>query len=296
MDWLNYHHLLNFWMVAREGSVQRASEMLSVTPASVSVQVRQLERSLGVQLFAKQGRGLVLTEMGKEVLEYAEEIFSTGRELLDMVKGKPIGKPLELRVGIRDVMPKLVAYQLLQPAITGDESMRIVCHEGKMADLVADLAIHKLDVVLSDTALDPLYRVQAHSYKLGSSEVSIVGIPDLVKRHRIGFPGSLHGAPFLLPTKETVLRRQLDRWFTETEIVPMIRGEFADSAMLKIAGRNGLGLFAAPSIVEEEIKKLYGLISIGRIEGIQEQFFAVSIERRIKHPGVLAICKAKDHP
>ena len=144
MDWLNYHHLLNFWMVAREGSVQRASEMLSVTPASVSVQVRQLERSLGVQLFAKQGRGLVLTEMGREVLEYAEEIFSTGRELLDMVKGKPIGRPLELRVGIRDVMPKLVAYQLLQPAIAGDESMRLICHEGKMADLIADLAIHRL--------------------------------------------------------------------------------------------------------------------------------------------------------
>ena len=230
--------------------------------------------------------------MGKEVLEYAEEIFSTGRELLDMVKGKPIGKPLELRVGIRDVMPKLVAYQLLQPALSKDESMRLVCHEGKMADLVADLAIHKLDVVLSDTALDPLYRVQAHSYKLGSSEVSIVGIPDLVKRYRSGFPKSLHGAPFLLPTKETVLRRQLDRWFTESEITPLIRGEFADSAMLKIAGRNGLGLFAVPSIVEEEIRKLYGLTSIGRIDGIHEQFFAVSIERRIKHPGVLAICKA----
>jgi LysR family transcriptional activator of nhaA len=294
MDWLNYHHLLNFWMVAREGSVQRASQMLHVTPASVSVQVRQLEKSLGVKLFAKQGRGLVLTEMGKEVLEYAEEIFSTGRELLDMVKGKPIGKPLELRVGIRDVMPKLVAYQLLQPAIVGDQSMRLICHEGKMADLVADLAIHKLDVVLSDTALDPLYRVQAHSYRLGSSEVSIVGVMDLVKKYRSGFPDSLDEAPFLLPTRETVLRRHLDRWFTEIDIEPAIRGEFADSAMLKIAGRCGLGLFAIPSIVEDEVKKLYGLVSLGRVPGIQEQFFAVSIERRIKHPGVLAICKNKD--
>jgi LysR family transcriptional activator of nhaA len=294
MDWLNYHHLLNFWMVAREGSVQRASQMLHVTPASVSVQVRQLEKSLGVKLFDKQGRGLVLTEMGKEVLEYAEEIFSTGRELLDMVKGKPIGKPLELRVGIRDVMPKLVAYQLLQPAIVGDQSMRLICHEGKMADLVADLAIHKLDVVLSDTALDPLYRVQAHSYRLGSSEVSIVGVSELARKYRSGFPDSLDGAPFLLPTRETVLRRHLDRWFTEIDIEPAIRGEFADSAMLKIAGRCGLGLFAIPSIVEDEVKKLYGLVSLGRVPGIQEQFFAVSIERRIKHPGVLAICKNKD--
>lgn len=291
MDWLNYHHLLNFWMVAREGSVQRASEMLHVTPASVSVQVRQLEKSLGVQLFAKQGRGLVLTDMGKEVLEYAEEIFSTGRELLDMVKGKPVGRPVELRVGIRDVMPKLVAYQFLQPAITSDSSMRLICHEGKMADLIADLAIHKLDVVLSDTALDPLYRVQAHSYRLGSSDVSVVGQADLVRRFRSGFPKSLHGAPFLLPTKETVLRRQLERWFNEAQIVPEIRGEFADSAMLKIAGRCGLGLFAIPSIVEDEVRRVYGLISLGRIPGIQEQFFAVSIDRRIKHPGVLAICR-----
>jgi LysR family transcriptional regulator, transcriptional activator of nhaA len=295
MEWLNYHHLLNFWMVAREGSVQRASELLHVTPASVSVQVRQLEKSLGVKLFAKQGRGLVLTEMGKEVLEYAEDIFSTGRELLEMLKGKPMGKPLELRVGIRDVMPKLVAYQLLQPAILSDPSMRLICHEGKMADLVADLAIHKLDVVLCDTALDPLYRVQAHSYKLGSSEVSIVGHPDLAKRFRNYFPRSLDQAPFLLPTKETVLRRQLDRWFTEMNVIPSIRGEFADSAMLKIAGRNGLGLFAIPTIVEKEVRQLYGLITLGQILGIQEQFFAVSIDRKIKHPGVLAICKAKAH-
>lgn len=294
MDWLNYHHLLNFWMVAREGSVQRASEMLHVTPASVSVQVRQLENSLGVKLFAKQGRGLVLTEMGKEVLVYAEEIFSTGRELLEMVKGKPVGRPIELRVGIRDVMPKLVAYQLLQPAMVKDPSMRLICHEGKMGDLIADLAIHKLDVVLSDTALDPLYRVQAHSYKLGSSDVSIFGHPELVKRYSREFPKSLNGAPFLLPTKETVLRRQLDRWFSENSIVPSVRGEFADSAMLKIAGRNSLGLFATASIVEKEVLEIYGLATLGQIQGIQEQFFAVSIDRKIKHPGVLAICNSKD--
>jgi LysR family transcriptional activator of nhaA len=294
MDWLNYHHLLNFWMVAREGSVQRASQMLHVTPASVSVQVRQLENSLGVKLFSKQGRGLVLTEVGKEVLVYAEEIFSTGRELLEMVKGKPIGRPLELRVGIRDVMPKLVAYQFLQPAIDKDPSMRLICHEGKMADLIGDLAIHKLDVVLSDSALDPLYRLQAHSHKLGSSEVSVVGHPDLAKRYLGEFPRSLNGAPFLLPTKETVLRRQLDRWFSENKILPAIRGEFADSAMLKIAGKNGLGLLATSSIVEDDLLEIYGLRSLGKIAGIQEQFFAVSIDRKIKHPGVLAICASRE--
>lgn len=293
MDWLNYHHLLNFWMVAREGSVQRASELLHVTPASVSVQVRQLEKSLGVRLFNKQGRGLVLTEMGKEVLQYAEEIFSTGRELMEMVKGRPVGKPMELRVGVRDVMPKLVAFQLIHPALVIEPPLRLVCREGNMADLIADLAIHKLDVVLSDTALDPLYRIQAHSHKLGASDVSIMGQAELAKRYKSGFPQSLDGAPFLVPTQETVLRRQLERWFADHNITPIIRGEFADSAMLKIAGRSGLGLFAVPTIVEDEVRKLYGLASLGKVPGIQEQFFAVSIDRRLKHPGVVAICRGR---
>jgi LysR family transcriptional regulator, transcriptional activator of nhaA len=291
MDWLNFHHLLNFWLVAREGSVQRASEVLHVTPASVSVQVRQLEKSLGVRLFDKQGRGLALTDMGKEVLQYAEEIFSTGRELMEMVKGKPVGRPIVLRVGVREVMSKLVAFQLLQPALMLAPPMQLVCHEGDMAELVADLAIHKLDVVLADTALDPLYKVQAHSYRLGTSDVSFVGSAELVRKYRGGFPGTLQGAPLLLPTTATVLRRQLDRWFYEIGLTPNIRGEFADSAMMKIAGKNGLGLFPIPSIVEEEVKKLYGLSSLGKVPGIQEQFYAVSIDRKIKHPGVLAICK-----
>jgi LysR family transcriptional activator of nhaA len=293
MDWLNYHHLLNFWMVAREGSVQRASELLHVTPASVSVQVRQLEKSLGVRLFNKQGRGLALTEMGKEVLQYAEEIFSTGRELMEMVKGRPVGRPMELRVGVRDVMPKLVAFQLIHPALVIEPPLRLVCREGNMADLIADLAIHKLDVVLSDTALDPLYRIQAHSHKLGASDISIMGQAELAKRYKSGFPQSLDGAPFLVPTQETALRRHLERWFADHNITPIIRGEFADSAMLKIAGRSGLGLFAVPTIVEDEVRKLYGLASLGKVPGIQEQFFAVSIERRLKHPGVVAICRGR---
>ncbi len=187
MDWLNYHHLLNFWLVAREGTVQRASELLHVTPASVSIQIRQLERSLGVKLFRKQGRGLALTEMGEQVATYASEIFASGRELMEMVKGRPVGRPLELRVGIREVMPKLVAFQLLQPALQLDQPVRLVCQEGDMSELIADLAIHKLDVVLSDTALDSLYRVQAHSHRLGSSSVTIVAVRDLAEKYRRGF-------------------------------------------------------------------------------------------------------------
>lgn len=289
MDWLNYHHLLNFWMVAREGTIQRASELLHVTPASVSVQVRQLERSLGVRLLKKQGRGLVLTEMGEQVAAYATEIFSTGRELMEMVKGRPVGRPLELRVGIREVMPKLVAYRLLQPALELAQPIRLVCQEGDMAELIADLAIHKLDVVLTDTALDPLYKVQAHSHRLGTSDVAILGTKELADKYRRNFPSSLDGAPFLLPTDVSVLRRHMDRWFSDLGLTPLVRGEFADSAMIKIAGREGLGMFAVPCIIEDEVKKIYDLSRVGIAGGIEEHFYAVSVERKIKHPGVIAI-------
>ena len=289
MDWLNYHHLLNFWLVAREGSVQRASEILHVTPASVSVQVKQLERSLGVKLFRKQGRGLLLTEIGQQVADYAAEIFATGRELMEMVKGRPVGRPLVLRVGIRDVMPKLVAFQLLQPALALDEPVRLVCHEAEMPQLVADLAIHKLDVILTDMALDPLYKVKAYSHRLGESEVVIMGSESLARKYRRGFPASLDGAPFLLPMDTSMLRRAMDQWFNDMHLSPIIKGEFADSAMLKIAGRHGLGLFAVPATIQDDVSAIYGLREVGRVQGVKERFYAVSVERKLSHPAVIAI-------
>ncbi|MEM8667969.1 MAG: LysR family transcriptional regulator [Planctomycetota bacterium] len=292
MDWLNYHHLLNFWLVAREGSVQQASEILHVTPASVSVQVKQLEKSLGVKLLQKKGRGLVLTETGEEVAEYASEIFATGRELIEMIKGRPTGKPQVLRVGIRDVMPKLVAFRLLQPALDLEEPIRLVCHEAEMPQLVADLAIHKLDVILTDTALDPLYKLQAYSHRLGESEVVIVGTKELARKYRRNFPRSLDGAPFLMPTDTSVLRRALDQWFSDLDLAPRIAGEFADTAMLKIAGRQGLGLFAIPTNILEDVSSIYGLKEIGPATGIKERFYAVSVERKLKHPAVVAIREA----
>ena len=289
MDWLNYHHLLNFWLVAREGSVQRASEVLHVTPASVSVQIKQLERALGVKLLRKQGRGLVLTQIGEQVAEYASEIFATGRELMEMIKGRPVGRPLELRVGIRDAMPKLVAFQLLQPAFEMKETVKVVCHEGDMSQLVADLAIHKLDVILTDTALDPLYKVQAFSHRLGESEVVIVGTKELAKKYRNNFPASLENAPLLLPTESNVLRRAMDQWFRDLGLTPMVRGEFADSAMLKIAGRHGMGLFPIPARILDDVTAIYGLQLVGIASGVSEQFYAVSVERKLKHPAVIAI-------
>ncbi len=289
MEWLNYHHLMNFWLVAREGSMQRASELLHVTPASVSIQVKQLERALGVKLVEKSGRGLVLTEIGEQVAEYATEIFSTGRELMEMVKGRPVGRPIEFRVGVRDVMPKLVAMQLLRPALELDTPVRLVCVEGNMSELIAELAIHKLDVVLSDTALDPLYKVQAYSHRLAQSGVVIVGSPALAKQYRKGFPRSLDGAPFLLLTDNSVMRRALDQWFNDHDITPIVRGEFADSAMMKIAGRQGLGLFAIPESILDDVTKIYALRAVGYVDGVSEQYYAVSVDRKLSHPAVLAI-------
>lgn len=289
MDRLNYHHLLNFWLVAREGSIRRASEELLVTPASVSTQVRRLEEWLGIQLLQKDGRGVRLTENGEQVAEYASRIFATGQELVELVRGGAIGRLSDLRVGILEAMPKLVAFQFLQPALEAGGPIRLVCEEGNLPELVADLAIHKLDLVLSDMPLDPGYKVQAYSHRLGKSPVVIVGTLDLAKEYAPGFPDSLHGAPFLLPTDNSVLRRQLDRWFTDLNVVPDVRGEFADSAMMKIAGRSSLGLLAVPTVVEDAVCSLYGLTRVGLAATVAERFYAISVERKIRHPGVAAI-------
>jgi LysR family transcriptional activator of nhaA len=289
MNWLNYHHLQYFWVVSREGSVAKASEMLHVTPATISIQLRELEKSLGVELFRKSGRGLALTEMGSAVMEYAQDIFSTGQELLDMVSGRPVGGPMVLRVGIKDVMPKLVAYRLLEPTLRMSEEVRLSCFEGDIAKLVADLAIHKLDVVLSDTPLDPGMKVRAYSHLLGESDVAIVGTKALAKKVRSGFPGSLDGVPILLPMKNTILRRSLDYWFEDNEVRPKVVGEFDDSAMLKIMGSAGVGVFPVPIAIVKEVEAMYGVELIASLPNVREKFYALSAERKVKHPAVLAI-------
>ncbi len=267
----------------------KASEKLHVTPATVSIQLRELEKSLGVKLFRKAGRGLALTEMGVAVQAYANDIFATGQELLDMVHGRPIGGPMVLRVGIKDVMPKLVAYQLLEPTLRMSEDVRLLCFEGDVTKLIADLAIHKLDVVLSDTPIDPNLKVKAYSHLLGESEVVLVGTKQLARKIRYGFPGSLDGSPILLPMKNTVLRRSLDYWFEENEIHPKIVGEFDDSAMLKIMGKAGVGLFPVASTIFKEVQQMYGVELIATIPNVVEKFYALSVERKVKHPAVLAI-------
>jgi LysR family transcriptional regulator, transcriptional activator of nhaA len=289
MTWLNYHHLQYFWVVAQEGSVVKASEKLHVTPATISIQLKDLEKTLGVSLFRKSGRGLALTEMGQTVEAYAHDIFATGQELLDVVQGRPVGGPIHFRVGIKDVMPKLIAHQLLQPTLQLKEQIRLECYEGDVTRLIADLAVHKLDVVLSDTPIDPLLKVRAYSHLLGESDVVLVGTPEMAKQTRKNFPESLNSVPILLPMRNTVLRRSLDNWFDENEIRPIIRGEFDDSAMMKVMGKAGIGIFPVTAAIREEVEEMYGVTTIANLPGISERFYAISVERKIKHPAVLAI-------
>lgn len=289
MNWLNYHHLYYFWVVAREGGVTRASEVLHLSQPTVSGQVRELERAMKAPLLEKAGRGLVLTDTGREVYRYAEEIFALGRELMDRVSGRPLGQPMRLRVGVVDAVPKLIAHLLIAPALRLPEPVRVVCVEGKLERLAAELVIHNLDVILSDNPLAPAVKARAYSHELGVSGISVVGVPELVAAYQADFPKSLDGAPFLLPTENATLRRSLDRWFADEGVRPLVRGEFEDSALLKVFGRSGLGLFAVPTVIERDIRKHYGVRRVGRVTGLRERYFAVSVERKLKHPAVVAI-------
>ncbi|MCU0709656.1 MAG: LysR family transcriptional regulator [Pirellula sp.] len=290
MEWLNYHHLMYFWVTAREGSMTRAAAKLHVTPATLSIQIRELEKFLGRQLFRKSGRGLALTETGESVMHYASDIFATGEEMMNALRGKPLGAPLLFRVGVKDVMPKIVAYRLLEPALKSISPLRLVCREGDLENLISELSIHRLDVVLSDTPIDPRYSVRAYSHLLGESSVSVLATRELAASlSSVGkFPENLNRAPFLLPTSDTVLRRSLDLWFHDHQIEPDIRCEFEDAAMLKIAGKEGLGVFVAPTIIVSDVERMYGVSCIGELP-ITERFYALSVERKIKHPAVLAI-------
>lgn len=292
MDWLNYHHLLYFWTVARTGSVSAASDELSLTQATVSAQLKVLERSLGDKLLRKTGRRLALTETGKVVFRYADEIFSLGQEMMGTLKGRPEGRLARLTVGIADVMPKLVAYKLLEPALELVETYRIVCREGTNEELLPALAAHDIDVVLTDAPIDPAINVKAFDHLLGECGVVLFGSPKLVAKYRRGFPRSLDGAPILLPTRNTTSRRSLDLWFDAETIHPKVIAECEDSALSMVLGQHGLGLFAAPSVIKSEIEKQYGVKAVGRVGSVRERFFAVSLDRKLRHPAVVAISEA----
>jgi LysR family transcriptional activator of nhaA len=292
VQWLNYHHLLYYWLVLREGGVARAAARLQLAPPTVSGQVRELERALGEKLLEKRGRRLVPTEMGQLVQRYADEIFALGQELLDTVQGRPTGQPVRLVVGVADAVPKIVARMLLEPAWSLPERVRLECREGSTERLLAELSLHTLDVVLTETPIPPGSNVRAFGHLLGESRVSFFARHDLARRYRTGFPGSLSDAPMLLPTRNTSLRRTLDEWFDGRGIRPRVIGEFEDSALLKTFGMQAYGVFAAPAILEAELVRSYHVVRLGDAEGVSERYYAVTLERRIAHPAVVAISKA----
>ncbi|HEX6881739.1 MAG TPA: transcriptional activator NhaR [Planctomycetota bacterium] len=294
MEWLNYHHLLYFWLVVREGGVARAAERLKLSHPTVSTQVKQLERALGERLLVKQGRRLVPTEVGQIVYRYAEEIFGLGRELLDTVKGRPGVGPLRLVVGISQAMPKLVARRLLEPAMRGKglTGVHLVCVEDRNERLLAELAATHLDLVLSDAAVPPSGPVRAFNHALGECGVTIFGTKELAARHRRDFPRSLEGAPLLLPTEGSHLRRALEQYLDEQRLRPRLVGEFEDTALMGAFGQDGFGLFPVPSAVEDDVRRQYEVEVVGRLPEVRERFFAISVERRLKNPAVLAICDA----
>lgn len=296
MEWLNYHHLLYFWTVAKEGSIAAACKELRLAQPTVSGQIRTLEASLGHKLFERAGRGLVMTEIGRTVFRYAEDIFSLGDELIDTLKGRTTGKQMRVRVGVADVLPKLVVYRMLMPVLSLAGPLRVVCYEGKPAELFARLIVHELDVVLSDSPAPPYSTggsggpgASAYNHRLGDSGLAVFGTASLASRYRRGFPASLTSAPMLLPTPNTVLRRTLDHWFGSHGIRPVVCGEFEDSALLKAFGQSGAGLFVAHSLIESEIKAQHDVRLVGRLSGVKEQFYAISMERRIKHPAVAVL-------
>ena len=295
MQWLNYHHLLYFWMVARTGSIARACQELRLAQPTISAQLRSLEESLGEKLFARQGRRLVLTEAGQVVYRYAEEIFSLGNELTEALKGRPRNRPLRLIVGVSDLIPKLIAYRILQPALELKGGVYMECYEDTPEKLLQSLSAHELDLVLTDAPAYSVARVRVFNHLLGSSGVGLFASAPLARFYRKRFPASLSGAPFLLPMKKSTLRQILDQWFESNAIRPRIVAEFQDTALLTAFGQAGGGIFAAPLAIEREVRSRYRVVRVGEVGSQVTEYYAVSAERKIKHPAATVIAEVARH-
>ena len=265
---------------------------LRVAQPSVSSQIRKLERTVGSKLFERAGRGIQLTPTGREIYRLADEIFSAGQDLVDHLEGRPSGRPLRLNVGVPDIMPKLITYRLLAPVFALEQEIEIVCHESNFEALLADLAIRRFQVILSDAPVSSRVQVKAFNHLLGECGITIFAIAELNQKYGPSFPESLEGAPMLLPTTDTELRQSMDQWLDRHNIHPKIVGQFYDSALLKEFGHAGIGLFPAPTAIEREIRQQYQVEVVGRIDDIREKFYAITLQRKLKHPGVIAIAEA----
>ena len=286
---INYKHLYYFWVVAKAGGVTRASERLHLTPQTISGQLSLLEEHLGESLFSRVGRNLELTEVGRMVLSYAEDIFSLGSELKEMLRNLPDERPLMFNVGVTDVVPKSIAYRLLAPVLESLEPIRIVCKEGTINSLLDDLAVHRLDLVIADGPIPLDLSVSGFSRPLGDCGVTFFATPELADKLGSGFPGNLSGMPLLLPGEMTVVRDHLVQWLGRLHIHPRVIGEFDDSALMKAFGQAGVGVFIAPTAIAGEVEKQYGVMAVGQTNDVRAEFYAISVERKTAHPAVALI-------
>lgn len=291
---MNFKHLHYFWVAAKAGGVVRAGEQLHTTPQTLSAQIKLLEERLGRRLFRKSGRNLELTDDGRVALRYADEIFSLGQELESSLQERgPGGSQVrELRVGLEDAVAKTVAYRLLEPALQLADPVRLVCTEGRFADLMAQLALHRMDLVIADEPLTNRLSVKAFNHRLGSSTMSVFAAPQLAARLKGPFPQCLNGAPLLAPGAGSSTRPQFEAWLTRHQLAPRVVAEFEDGALMKAFGRQGAGVFLAPAVAEQDTVQQYAVQPIGHTDEIVEEFYAISVERRITHPGVAAITQA----
>ena len=293
MEWLNYHHLLYFWVVAKEGSIVRASEELRLAHPTISGQIHRLEEVLGEKLLTRRGRNLVLTESGRVAFRYADEIFSLGREFVDTLKGRASGKPLRLVVGIADVLPPSLVRRFLEPAFRLGQSVQIVCRADKsVQEFLAELALHSVDVVIADGPAGSGTPVRAFSHPLGECGTTFFAAPKLAAKIRPKFPRTLDEAPFLLPGAPSTVRRALQHWFDAQDVRPRVVAELDDSALMTTFGQAGAGLFVAPTVIEKEVLRQFDVAIVGRLDAVRERYFAISVERRLKHPAVVAISEA----
>lgn len=286
---LNYKHLHYFWVVAKTGGIARAGEQLHLTPQSISGQLHVLEEALGEKLLRRAGRNLELTDVGRLVLSYADEIFALGEELQAALGAGVAGRPLQFRVGVADMVPKSLAYHLLEPAMALPQTLRIAAREGRLASLLADLAVHKLDLVISDRPMPPTLNVRGFNHLLGECGMTFLASARLAREYGGDFPRSLDGAPLLLPGEDAAVRVKLMRWFDMLRIRPRVMGEFDDGALLKAFGRAGVGIFAVPSVIASQVEKEFSVATIGHADEVTEQFYAISAERHLTHPAVVAI-------
>ena len=289
MRWLNYQHFFYFWRVAKTGSVTEACRELRLAQPTISAQLKVFEEHLGEKLFMKDGRKLKLTDAGTLAYRYAEQIFSSGNEFLDALEGKDVAIPGELKVGISDVVPKVIAYRLLEPAFSEHAGVRVKCNEDRTERLLAELAISEEDLVIADAPMPASVKVKAYNHFLGECGVSFVAAPTLAKRYRRNFPQSLADAPLLVPTPEAAVRREIDRWLDGIGVTPRIVGEFQDSALMKLVAREGRGIAPIPTVVVREIKREFRLELVGTTEEVRERFYLISVEKRLKNPIVKAI-------